>query len=177
MEKGAGSLAATGACAVPEPSPSRLGLCNGTALRKATRRVSQLYDAVLAPTGLRSTQRSILNHVARAGSPTMGELAADLVLDRGALAHNLKPLERDGLVRVEVYPKDKRNRLITLTDAGRAKLAETTALWTQAQHRFETAFGPQQAEALRSTLKLVSSPEFQHAFNELRPVRPATRQT
>src|SRR5260370_42379930 len=62
-------------------------LCNGTALRKATRRVSQLYDAVLAPSGLRSTQRSILIHIARAGMPTMGDVAAAFVLDRSALAH------------------------------------------------------------------------------------------
>ena len=172
MKKGAGSDSQVEACPVPDARLVPLSLCNGTALRKATRRVSQLYDAVLAPTGLRSTQRSILNHVARIGTPTMGELAADLVLDRGALAHNLKPLERDGLLRVEADPEDRRSRLIVLTDAGRAKLAESTVLWAQAQHRFETAFGPQQAEALRLTLKLVASPEFQQAFNDLKPVHP-----
>ncbi len=41
------------------------GLCNNTALRKATRRVSLLYDLALAPCGLRSTQRSILIHIHR----------------------------------------------------------------------------------------------------------------
>ena len=89
--------------AVGQPDDSGLDLgdnnrCNNTALRKATRRVSQLYDSVLAPTGLRSTQRSILLNIARFGSPTMGELAASLVLDRSALGHNLKPLVRDGLI-------------------------------------------------------------------------------
>jgi len=71
-------------------------------VRKASRRVSQLYDAILAPCGLRTTQRAILNHISRAGTPSVGELAADLVMDRGALAHNLKPLERDGFVRQDV---------------------------------------------------------------------------
>src|ERR1700678_2698905 len=85
--------------AVRQPDDSVLDLgdtnrCNTTALRKATRRVSQLYDSVLAPTGLRSTQRSMLMHIARAGEPAMGELAAALGLDRSALTHNLKPLER-----------------------------------------------------------------------------------
>lgn len=73
------------------------GRCNNLAPRKATRRVSQLYDSILAPTGLRSTQRSILLYIARFGSPNMGQLAASLVLDRSALCHNLKPLERAGL--------------------------------------------------------------------------------
>ena len=63
----------------------------------------------------------------------MGELADSLVLDRSALAHNLKPLERDTLVQIVVDENDKRTRLAVLTEAGRAKLAESTPLWERAQ--------------------------------------------
>src|SRR5882762_10873628 len=91
-----------------------IGQCSCTALRKATRRVSQLYDAALEPCGLRTTQRAILNHIARAGAPPLGELAEALVMDRGALTHNLKPLERDGLVKIEIDPQDRRNRRVAL---------------------------------------------------------------
>lgn len=59
----------------------------------------------------------------------MGKLADALVMDPGALAHYLKPLERDGFVAVTVDPGDRRNRLITLTPEGRSKLAESAA-WT-----------------------------------------------
>jgi DNA-binding MarR family transcriptional regulator len=142
-------------------------ICNGTALRKATRRVSQLYDAILAPCGLRSTQRSILMHIARAGTPGMGDLAASLVLDRSALAHNLKPLERDGFVAVVVDPKDLRSRLVKLTAPGEAKLRESMHLWERAQHRFETAFGPQQASALRQSLGLIASNDFAKTFQQV----------
>jgi DNA-binding MarR family transcriptional regulator len=141
-------------------------VCNGTALRKATRRVSQLYDSVLTPCGLRSTQRSILIHIARAGSPTMGDLAAALVLDRSALAHNLKPLERDGFVAVVVDPGDKRSRLVTLTDLGKTKLEESRRLWQKAQHRFEATFGPEQASELRRSLALIASAGFAKAFQQ-----------
>jgi DNA-binding MarR family transcriptional regulator len=147
--------------ALPPPNP-----CNGTALRKATRRVSQLYDAVLAPCGLRSTQRSMLIYIARLKAPTMGDLAAALVLDRSALAHNLKPLERDGLVAIEPAPEDRRSRLVRLTKRGEAKLAESMGLWRNAQARFEKAFGVERAEALRSTLALVASEEFAEAFEK-----------
>jgi DNA-binding MarR family transcriptional regulator len=151
---------AHGDVALPEPN-----LCNGTALRKATRRVSQLYDAMLAPCGLRSTQRSILVHIARAGGgPAMGDLAAALVLDRSALAHNLKPLVRDGLVAVVADARDKRSRRVTLTRRGVAKLEESTELWRMAQRQFETAFGVEQALALRESLALISSPAFVAAF-------------
>ena len=152
--------AAAGLDVTGKPLMAEQGRCNSTALRKAMRRVSQLYDAALAPSGLRSTQRSILIHVARAGAPTMGELACALVLDRSALAHNLKPLERDGLVGVTVSPDDKRSRIIRLTRRGEAKLRETYSLWQSAQERFETAFGAREAAALRGTLAAVAGLEF-----------------
>jgi DNA-binding MarR family transcriptional regulator len=134
--------------------------CNNTALRRATRRVSQLYDSVLAPTGLRSTQRSILLNIARFGSPTMGQLAASLVLDRSALGHNLKPLERDGLIVLDVDPDDKRNRLAKLTKKGEGKLRETATLWQLAQDRFESKFGVARAKALREALAVIAAEEF-----------------
>lgn len=145
-------------------APAPVTRCNGTSLRRATRRVSQLYDAVLAPVGLKSTQRSILIAVSRLGSPGMGELAAALVLDRSALAHNLKPLERDGLLRVAPDATDRRSRRVTLTEAGEERLAQSKALWEQAQKRFETAFGKHEAAVLRETLARIASPEFAEAF-------------
>jgi DNA-binding MarR family transcriptional regulator len=160
-----GGRNATGTAGVAFAIPE-LNRCNGTALRKATRRVSQLYDAVLAPCGLRSTQRSILIHVARAGTPAMGDLATALVLDRSALAHNLKPLERDGLVKIIVDRNDKRSRLVKLTARGEEKLSESMGLWKKAQHCFETAFGSEEASALRASLALISSAEFTQAFQE-----------
>ncbi|NEU99564.1 MarR family winged helix-turn-helix transcriptional regulator [Bradyrhizobium uaiense] len=134
--------------------------CNLTALRKATRRVSQLYDQALATSGLRGTQRAILVHVRRTGAPTMGELAAALVLDRTALNHNLKPLARDGLLTITVDKNDRRSRLVRLTKRGEARLADSQAAWLEAQDRFETAFGARQAADLRQTLELVAALEF-----------------
>src|SRR5258707_3599922 len=127
--------------------------CNCTALRKATRRVSRLYDAALEPCGLRTTQRAILSQIARTGTPPLGELAEALVMDRGALTHNLKPLERDGLVKIEIDPQDRRNRLVALTASGRAKLAESEALWQRAQQGFERAFGAAKSNSLRKALE------------------------
>lgn len=138
--------------------------CNLTAFRKATRRVSQLYDSILATSGLRGTQRGILVYVKRSGAPTMGELAAALVLDRTALNHNLKPLERDGLLTISVDKNDRRSRLVRLTKRGEARLDESQAAWREAQERFEAAFGVKQAADLRQTLELIAALEFgEHA--------------
>ena len=147
-------------------SETEKSLCNCTALRKATRRVSQLYDSALEPCGLRTTQRSILMQIARSGSPPpLGELAEALVMDRGALTHTLKPLQRDRLIEIRIDPEDRRNRLVALTAAGRKKIEESTTLWKRAQAGFETAFGVAKSAALREALEFVVSEDFVAAFN------------
>jgi DNA-binding MarR family transcriptional regulator len=142
------------------------GLCSGTSLRKAARRVSLLYDGVIAPTGLRSTQMAVLIHVARHQDPTMGELASYLVLDRSALAENLKPLIREGWIEVRACEQDRRVRRVHLTEAGYTKLSDSMPLWRIAQRRFEAAFGCDSAEALRQGLRTIAADEFVTAFDE-----------
>ncbi len=142
-------------------------VCNSAALRKATRRVTQLYDSVLAPCGLRSSQRSILLHISRAGDPTMTDLARAIVLDRSALAHNMKPLERDGYVIQIRDDQDGRSKRMRLTPLGRRKLTESTRLWHQAQKKFEAAYGVDRAASLRAALADIFSDDFTAAFNSL----------
>jgi DNA-binding MarR family transcriptional regulator len=141
--------------------------CNCTALRKASRRISQLYDTALAPSGLKTTQRAILAQIGRSQPTTVGELAEALVMHSGALAHTLRPLERDGLIGVAVNPEDRRNRLISLTQRGRAKLAETDLLWTKAQRGFEAGFARAESEALREALDFLISDDFAAAFENV----------
>ncbi|HUO00239.1 MAG TPA: MarR family transcriptional regulator [Bradyrhizobium sp.] len=113
---------------------------------------------------MRTTQRSILIQIARSGAPSLGELAEALVMDRGALTHNLKPLERDGLLEINVDPQDRRNRQVELTAKGRKKLEESARLWKGAQDGFETAFGAAKSAALREALAYVVSEDFAAAF-------------
>lgn len=126
--------------------------CNATALRKAARFVSQFYDQALAPSGLKSTQRSILMQIARTRDVGVGELAELLVLDRTAMTHNLKPLVRDGLVTIGTSPTDKRARVVALTAAGVDKLGHSERLWQAAQDRFEAAYGRSSSLELRRNL-------------------------
>lgn len=126
--------------------------------------MTQLYDAALAPCGLSVTQRSVLVHIERAGLPTMTKLARSLVLDRSALAHNLKPLERDGYVVQRPNPEDGRSRRVELTVAGRKKLEASNVFWLAAQSRFEKVFGADRAAVLRITLAEIYSDEFAEAF-------------
>jgi DNA-binding MarR family transcriptional regulator len=140
--------------------------CHCTMLRKASRRVSQLYDTALAESGLKTTQRAILAHIDRAGPTTVGALAEMLVMDAGGLAHSLKPLVRDRLVAVGPDPQDRRSRLLRLTTKGRAKLRRSDALWQAAQQGFEKGLSGVRSKALREAMRLLVSDRFAEAFED-----------
>lgn len=140
------------------------GGCHCTAMRKASRRITQLYDQALAPTGMKITQRAILAQIRRSQPATMGALAEELVMDPGGLAHTLKPLVRDGLVRINTDPQDRRNRSIRLTAAGKAALKQSDALWEIANLSFERQFTGGQAKALREAIGLLISDAFVENF-------------
>lgn len=140
------------------------GKCYATALRKASRRMSQFYDAALEPSGIKTTQRAILATVEREGPLSVGRLAASLVMDPGGLAHTLKPLVRDGFLVVGPDPADKRGRLIHLTPAGADRLRASDEMFEVAQARFEEAFGQEDAPTLRTALKFITSDAFLQAL-------------
>jgi len=75
--------------------------CACSNVRKAARAVTQLFDELLQPTGLRSTQFTLLVAVALLGEAPVTQLSRALVMDRTTLARNLKPLESLGLLTVE----------------------------------------------------------------------------
>jgi DNA-binding MarR family transcriptional regulator len=133
--------------------------CNNTALKKASRKLSQLYNEMLAPSGLKSTQLSILFEINRwkETPPTMKDLAVALVMDRSTLGQNLRPLERDGFVALEEHESDGRSKYVVLTRVGKKKVTETAVLWKKAQDRFEKSFGAIEAEALRTVLVAIAN--------------------
>lgn len=131
--------------------------CNCAALRQASRFVSRFYDEALAPAGLGINQYSILARLRRCEFSTIQDLARMLVMDRSTLGHLLRPLEQRGLVRLSQKAEDGRCRQVCLTPQGEARLEAARPLWQAAQHSFETAFGPDDARALREALAAVTA--------------------
>ena len=130
-------------------------ICTCDAIRRAARRVTRLYDRALAPFGLRITQYPILTRLAIDGPTPIGVLAARLVMDRATLGHNLRPLLAEGLLVLETGA-DRRGRVVTLTEAGRARLRAARLAWEAAQATFDEAFGAEDTAALRATLGRVA---------------------
>src|ERR1700730_18590062 len=121
---------------MPAESTPRSEDCNCFAVRSAARHVSQFYDQFLAPTGLRTTQFSILARLKRLGPQTINTLAKDLVMDRTTLGRNVLPLERDGLIRVEPTASDRRAKELHLTKGGEKRLQAAIRQWSAGQARF-----------------------------------------
>jgi len=139
--------------------PARHTACTCGSLRKASRRISQFYDAALAPVGIKSTQFSILAEVERGnieGPLSMCELATAMVMDRSTLGHNLRPLERDDLLSLRLTLTDRRKRHVALTKKGRSTLRRARRLWRTAEGRFETIFGKRHAADLREVLLYIA---------------------
>jgi DNA-binding MarR family transcriptional regulator len=134
--------------------------CNCLAIRQAARHVSQFYDQLFAPTGLRATQFAILSRLRRDGPMTINALAAELVMDRTTLGRNILPLQRDGLIEIAASRADRRRRELSLSAAGADKLRRTTEQWRVAQARFDAVFGSERAAQLRELLREVVASEF-----------------
>jgi DNA-binding MarR family transcriptional regulator len=114
--------------------------CACIRVRRAARDLTSVYDSVLAPLDLRITQFSLLRNLERLGIASVSQLADQMGLERTTLGRNLAPLCRRGLVR-EADAMDLRERVVTLTPAGRALLARALPLWKRAQRRVEGALG------------------------------------
>jgi hypothetical protein len=74
--------------------------CNCMSLRRAARRVSNFYDAVLSPSGVRATQYSMLALLGEVGALSINDLASRLDLDRTTTGKNLQPLVTTRLVKI-----------------------------------------------------------------------------
>lgn len=106
--------------------------CVCTRLRRAARAANTLYDAALAPAGLTTPQFALLRTLARTGACSLTTFGNATGHDRTTLNRTIGALEREGLVQSGAG-SDKRQRLISLTDAGRAAIDRASPLWEQAQ--------------------------------------------
>jgi DNA-binding MarR family transcriptional regulator len=150
--------------------------CSATALRKAMRRVTQLYDDTLRPVGLTVTQYALMTEILRRGSnaPTVTELADAMVMDRSGLGHTLRPLERDGYVALVQHKEDGRQRGVVLTKSGRAMQRKATPLWENAQRRVVEVVGrDERADLQMKLLAIAHDDRLTYSANSLRhPARP-----
>jgi DNA-binding MarR family transcriptional regulator len=125
-------------------------------VQRAARALARRYDEALRPVDLTSGQFSLLMSLNRPRPPSLAAVAALLAMDRTTLTANLKPLERRGLVTVERGEKDKRRRILSLTQAGRVALIAAVPIWQRMHEVLERELGDSNPDRLRADLRALS---------------------
>jgi DNA-binding MarR family transcriptional regulator len=126
--------------------------CTCLRLRKATRRVTQIYDQTLEPSGLTITQFSLLARLMPEEGLSIGELADALVMDPTTLTRNIKPLAESGFLQIYSDPGDRRRRMIALTKQGRDIIPVAYPLWRKAQAGLAALLGANDIALLHKAL-------------------------
>jgi DNA-binding MarR family transcriptional regulator len=124
--------------------------------QRAARMLSRRFDEALRPVGITSGQFSLLNALNRPEPPPLGPVAQLLAMDRTTLTAALKPLERDGLIAIAPDPKDRRNRLLSLTEKGREVLASAVPIWRDLHATIEAGLPELEPDSLRGALRTLS---------------------
>ena len=157
---------------VDNVEPFNLMNCTHTALRQASRQLTQVYDDAIAPSGLTSSQAMLVTRLDELGGapggtgPSLQALAKRLSIQISALTHALRPLVRDGVLELHADPRDGRIKRAVLTDKGMAQTQQMYALWAQTNHRIEAVLGTGGAEHLRLLASQVASPDFLKALGQ-----------
>lgn len=125
--------------------------CTNFRLRRLTRMVSRHYDAHLAPSGLKTTQYSLLSHVLHLGPLRPVDLAREMNVDASTLTRNVRPLLIAGYLAQTDGP-DARSRMLAITDAGRDKRTEAQRLWRAAQLALNDLLGTERVLALHALI-------------------------
>jgi DNA-binding MarR family transcriptional regulator len=127
--------------------------CVCTAIRRADRALSRLYDEALRPSGLTTTQYALLSKLAREQAPISHHQLAEVQAMAGpTLSRNLTPLVRDGLVQV-APGTDRRTRFVSVTAQGEEALTDARPLWQAVQERIVAEVGVGRIELLLAELR------------------------
>jgi DNA-binding MarR family transcriptional regulator len=102
-------------------------------LRMAARAVTGVYDKHLLPIGLQASQMAVLWAVAGLGGSPIKTIAQRIAMGETSLLRNLRVLERQGWIAIEIDETDRRQRLVSLTKAGEAVFAKALPRWERAQ--------------------------------------------
>jgi DNA-binding MarR family transcriptional regulator len=123
-------------------------------LRMAARAVSSVYDRHLAGVGVKASQMAVLWAVSDARGMTVKELAGRLAMHETTLIRNLRILEREGWVVLEVGADDRRQRIASLTRQGRAVFGKALVGWKKAQSEVAGVLDDKVPDANRKLVRL-----------------------
>lgn len=109
-------------------------------------------DELVKPSGITALQYTALTVLERHDGLSAAQLARDSFVTAQSIADLVRSLEGRGLVRRERNPRNRRELLILLTDAGRELLAEHEGPVRELEERMVRDLTAHQAQQLRQAL-------------------------
>jgi len=123
----------------PAPEFESAG-CFCLAVRQAARAVTDLYDLVLSPTGLKATQFILLRAIAEHGGLSQRQLGSELAAAPETISRRLAALKSAGWIELK-RPNNGREHAYRLTASGGARMQQAVAHWKRAQQRLKLCLG------------------------------------
>jgi DNA-binding MarR family transcriptional regulator len=120
-------------------------------LRRLTRVITRIYDQELRKAGLEVTQFGLLTALAATGEANQKRLSAGFAMDSTTLTRTLGLLRKQGWVQVK-RGKDRRERLFSLTRAGKRQMAEAKSYWESAEQRLRQELGDAAWKQMKETV-------------------------
>lgn len=132
-----------------EPVPEFLCACAN--VRRASRVITQFYDAVFQAGGYSIAQFGLLHALSLSKIATAAQLGTTLSIDPTTLSRTLRPLLRNKWIE-RIPGTDRREQYLQLTRAGREQLKKAQPNWLRAQSRLRKSLGEKEWKQLQSLL-------------------------
>jgi len=124
-------------------------------LRRATRIVTRVYDHELKKASLEITHFGLLTALATAGEVNQKRLSEGFAMDSTTLTRTLERLREQGWIRVK-QGKDRRERLFSLTPAGKRQMSEAKPHWERAESRLRQELGEKGWKDMKEAVSLLT---------------------
>ena len=127
----------------------------GYNLRRAEVAMRGRVAQVLAELGMRAVEYSILSLVAHNAEVTQKDLGEALSVKRPNMVSLIGGLEARGFLTRRVLERDRRNHLLSITESGRAALADMDARLDRLEAEVFGAWRPEEREQLAGMLRRI----------------------
>ncbi|WP_313237920.1 MarR family winged helix-turn-helix transcriptional regulator [Sporosarcina ureae] len=118
-----------------------IDVCASANLRTVSGSLTQLYNHLLKPTGLKITQYYMLGNIYTSPDISISKLGEMMLLDQTTVTRNLNILNEAGYVQIKRTEQDSRTKVVTITNLGYEKLNDATPIWLQVQEQIEGSIG------------------------------------
>ena len=122
---------------------------------RIARGLARIGDARLKDLGFATAQLPVLTALKDGAALSQTELARWAKVEQPTMAQLLARMERDGIIRRDPDPRDRRASLVSLTDQARARLPAGRAVLEQGNRDATAGLSPQEHDTLIDLLQRV----------------------